>query len=165
MQQKQLGNKKGISAIEILIVVSIIVVALTALLGLVSFSLKSSNLIKHTVQANALAQETMEAVRNLRDQTSWDNDGLGTFAVNTAYHPEKTSTVPPEWTLLSGEEIIGIFSRKVVFGKIFRDANDDIADSGTEDTNTKIATTTVSWEKRGGTHQVEIVSYFTNWQQ
>ncbi len=164
MQQKPNGNKKGISVIEILVAVAILAIALVSLLELVGFSLRASNLVKQTIQAKNLTQETIEAVRNFRNQTSWDIDGLGVLIMDNAYHLETTSDTPPAWTLVAGEETIDIFTRKVVFGTVFRDANDDIADSGTEDPDTKIATTTVSWEKRGGIHQVEIVTYFTNWQ-
>lgn len=178
MQQNQTGNKpsqvfrqkiwvgkKGISIIEILVVIAILGVVLTSLLGLVSFSLKGSSLIKQNHQANNFAQEIIEVVRNFRDQTVWDTTGLGTLTVDTAYYPEKTADVPPEWSLVSGEETIGIFNRKVVFERVYRDTNDDIADSGTEDPDTKKATVTVSWQERGKTHNVKIITYFTNWKQ
>ncbi len=164
-RQKIWAGKKGISIIEILVVIAILGVVLTSLLGLVSFSLKGSSLIKQNHQANNLAQEIIEVVRNFRDQTVWDTTGLGTLTVDTAYYPEKTADVPPKWSLVSGEETIGIFNRKVVFERVYRDTNDDIADSGTEDPDTKKATVTVSWQERERDHQIELVTYFTNWQQ
>lgn len=166
MRLNQFGNsKKGISAIELLITVSIIAVALTALLGLVNLALRNSNLIKQEVQANAILCQTVEAVRNFRDQTSWDVDGLGTLTVEQAYHPEQIAGSPADWLLVAGEETLGIFSQKVVLGTVFRDTDDNIASSGFVDVNTKIATATVSWQEKGKQHQVEIVTYFTNWQQ
>jgi len=167
MLQIQFGNNKGISMIEMLIVIAILAITLTSLLGLASFSLGAASLIKQTIQVNTLAQEMTEAVRNFRDQTFWKENGLGSSAVTVgaAYHPEKTGDSPPKWVLASGEETIDIFTRKVVFETVYRDTDDNIAESGTEDLNTKKATVTVSWQERGRTHQVVLVTYFTNWRK
>ena len=83
------GNNKGVSLIEILIVITIVSLTLTSLLGLTSFSLRTTSLIKQTHLANNLAQETMEETRNFRDGTSWDMDGLGTLTTSTDYYPQK----------------------------------------------------------------------------
>jgi len=155
-------NKKGVSVIEILIVVTIIVIALTALLGVVTFSLRISTLMKETTRANNLAQETIEAVRNFRDGTIWNTGGLGTLTPGVAYYPKKSTDIPPKWQLIQGEEQIDGFLRKVVFLNVQRDANDNIVESGgTNDPNTKKAAITVSWKEK----KVEIVTYLTNWKQ
>jgi len=85
MSSIQWKDNKGISVVEILVIIAIIGVALGSLLGLATFSLKASTSIKETSQANSLAQETMEAVRNFRDGTTWDSDGLGTLTAGVAY--------------------------------------------------------------------------------
>ena len=165
MSQNQFGNKKGISIIEILVVIAIIITALSSLLGLASFSLGVSALIKQTNQGNLLSQEVMEAVRNFRDGTFWDVDGLGKLATSTDYYPQATSS-PLKWQLVQGTENIDGFTRKVVFGNVQRDANFNIVESGgTPDSDTKKVTVTVSWVERERTHQVEIVTYLTNWRQ
>lgn len=164
MLQNQFGNR-GISIIEMLIVITILAITLTSLLGLVSFSLQASSLIKNTTQARDIAQETMEAVRNFRDGTGWNSNGLGTLTTGIVYHPEKTLDIPPKWTLVSGEKTLDIFTRKVVFEKVYRDATDNISASGTEDPGTRKVTATVSWQERGRTHKVEIITYLTNWKQ
>lgn len=158
------GNKAGISIIEILIVIAIIVTALISLLGLITFSLRISTLIKETVQANNLAQETVEAVRNFRDGTEWDTGGLGTLTPGISYYPRKTTDSPPKWELVLGEETVDGFTRKVVFDEVYRDAteNDDVVETGgTADPNTKKIITTISWKDK----EVEIVTYLTNWRQ
>ncbi len=153
-------NKKGISIIEILIVIAIIVIALIGLLGLITFSLKISTLIKETAQANNLARETIEAVRNFRDGTDWDTNGLRNLATSTAYYPEKSGDVPPKWQLILGEETVNGFIRKVVFNDVYRDANDNIVETGgTIDLNTKKVINTISWKDK----KIEIVTYLTNW--
>ena len=162
LSMKWKGNKKGISIVEILVVVAIITIVLISLLGLATFSLRISTLIKETAQVNNLAQEAIEAVRNFRDGTDWDVDGLGTLIVGISYHPRKTTDDPPKWELVSGEEIVGDFTRKIVFDNVQRDTNDDIVETGgTLDPNTKKITVTISWKDK----EVEIVSYLTNWRR
>ena len=159
MQPTLNGNKKGASIIEILIVIAICTIALVSLLGVAAFSLRISTLIRETNQANNLAQEVIEAVRNFRDGTTWDVNGLGTLTTAVAYYPQKSTDTPPKWQLVQGEEETFGFKRKVVFEKVFRDANDNISSSGTEDPNARKATITVSWKDK----KVEIITYLTNW--
>ena len=165
MSQNQFGNKKGISIIEILVVIAIIITALSSLLGLASFSLGVSALIKQTNQGNLLSQEVMEAVRNFRDGTSWDVDGFGKLATSTDYYPQATSS-PSKWQLVQGIENIDGFTRKVVFEDVMRDSNSNIVESGgTYNPNTKKVIVTVSWKERGREHKLEIFTYLTNWKQ
>lgn len=167
MFQTQFGSKKGISVIEILIAVTIIAVGLISLLGLAFFSLGTSNLIIQTTKANIIVQETMEIVRNFRDGTSWNNNGLGTLITGEAnpYHPAKdTSISPPRWILIAGQETINSFTRKIIFTNVQRDGNNNIVESGgTNDPDTKKVKTTVSWQEKGRSHQLEITTYLTNW--
>lgn len=166
---KRFKNEKGLSIVEILIIAAIIGIALTSLLGIATFSLRIATLEREVTRANIFAQETMEAVRNFRDETDWDNDdpqdqydSLGLIATGAAFHPEKSSDIPPKWMLIQGEEIIGCFTRKVVFEDVSRDTNDNIEQTynpNNDDPDTKKTTVTVFWKDK----KVEIVTYFTNW--
>lgn len=169
---KVVGGKKGISVVEILVVAAIITFALVSILTLATFSLKTSILVEETTKAKNIADETMEAVRNFRDNIDWTNndlanqyDGLGIVSTGIAYHPEKSTDVPPKWMLLQGEEIIDGFTRKVVFENVSRDPiTDDIEIiyvPANDDPETKKALVTVSWKNK----KVEIISYLTNWNQ
>ena len=164
MLANQNDNKKGASIIEILIVIAIIVIALTSLLGVATFSLRISTLMRETNQANNLSQEVMEAVRNFRDGTSWDVDGFGKLATSTDYYPQATSS-PSKWQLVQGIENIDGFTRKVVFEDVMRDSNSNNVEAGTYDPNTKKVIVTVSWKERGRDHKLEIFTYLTNWKQ
>lgn len=155
------SSNKGISVIEILVVIFVLAIAFVSILGLLSFSLKIAGLNKEYTQAVNIAQETIEIVRNVRDGADWEVDGLGNLSTGASYYPGKTGGSPPEWTLLSGEETIGIFTRKVVFEQVFRDENDDIVETGgVLDPDTLKAIATVSWKSE----QVQLITYFTNWQ-
>lgn len=164
------NTQTGISILEIMLMVTIIVVALSALFGLIFFVLISESIAKQTMEAFAIAQETGEAVRNFRDGIAWnaddvnnEYDGLGVIAKEVALHAEQSSDSPPRWKMISGSQTINGFTRQVVFDDVSRDANDDIASSGTNDPDTKKATITVSWQERERAHQIQVVTYFTNW--
>jgi len=161
---------KGISIIEILIVIALIIIALTCLLDLVTYSLKISTSIKETFIANNLAQEAMEAVRNFRDGTDWDTDGLRDYILGAAtssdpYHPElDTAFSPPKWRLTADAETINSYTRKVVFEKVSRDTNDNIEEiynPDNDDSNTRKVIVTVSWQDK----EVKLVTYLTNWKE
>lgn len=161
-------SKRGISAIEILIAVAIIALTLTTFLGLATFSLRASLLAKEAIRAKNIAQEVLEAARNFRDGTTWDTDGLETLSTGEAapYYPEKDGSVPPEWDLVAGEEITNGFTRKVIFYDVQRDGNHNIVESGgTDDPGTKKVKAVVSWQERGKTHQIELITYLTDWQE
>ncbi|HDZ54298.1 MAG TPA: hypothetical protein ENI19_00095 [Candidatus Nealsonbacteria bacterium] len=155
-----INNQKGISVIEILVAIAVLLISFIGIFGILVFSLKTSHSIKETTLANFLAQETIEAVRNFRDGTTWNVDGLGTLTTEVAYHQEQIGDTPPQWTLALGEEIINGFLRKVIFESVDRDANDNIVESGgTDDPETRKITVTVSWQDKN----VEITTYLTNW--
>ncbi len=158
-------NSKGMGLIELLIVIAIITTGLVYLLGMFSFSLRISGEEKKVSQANFMAQELVEGVRNFRDGTSWQDNGLGTLAVFTPYHLERNGS-PQKWSLAAGERTTDGFTQQIVFNDVWRDSNDDIiAGGGTLDENSKKVTATVSWQERGKSRQVEIITLFTNWQE
>jgi len=153
---------KGASVIEIVIVISVLVVVLTSIFLLLNFSLRTSDLQRNTVGATAIAQETIEAARNFRDQTDWNVDGLGVLTIGSDYYPE-TAGNPLIWTMIAGQENIDIFTRSVVFSRVYRDGNDSIADAGIEDSDSRKLTITVSWQENGQSREVKIITYLTNW--
>lgn len=152
-------NKKGILVIEILIVIAVIGIAFSAIFGTIAFSLKNLNLLKETTRANVLAQETMEQVRNFRDETNWNNNGLAVLTTNVNYYPQKSGT-PVQWQLVLGTELVDGFARRVVFENVNRDSSGNIIESGgTEDPDTKKVTVFISWQSQ----EIQVVTYLTNW--
>ena len=156
-------SQKGIGLIELLIVMAIITTGLVYLLGMSSFSLRISGEKEKISQANFMAQEIMEGVRNFRDGTDWQTDGLGTLSTLTPYHLEKTGS-PAAWTLFLGEETTNGFTRSVIFDEVRRDTNDDIVENGgTLDAESKKITVSVLWTERGKSQQITLISFLTNW--
>lgn len=165
-------NQKGILVIEILVVVSIISIALVSILDLAVFSLKTSTLIKETTKAKNIAEETIEAVRNFRDNINWDNDdlanqydGLGKITTGVDYHLERSTDTPLKWMLIQGAWTVQGFLQKVVFENVSRDPItkniEGAYNPANNDLETKKATVTVSWKDK----KVELVTYFTNWKE
>lgn len=171
MRERRTFNNKGVSIVELMVVVLIIGVALGALLTFGTFSLRTASLLERTAQASLLVQDAMEAVKNYRDNTEWDEndpadeyDGLGLVATASPLHLALSEDVPPRWRLLSGAETLGIFTRQVVVEPVERDAQDDIVESGGAlDPATRKVTVTVSWEERGAPRELEAITYVTNW--
>ena len=155
-------RQRGGLLVEIVVIVGIIAGSLVAILGLATTFLVISQIVQQTSGATALAQEGLEIVRSFRDGTDWTVDGLDTFTPGNPYHPEQSGT-PPKWVLASGAEAIGVFTREIQFEEVSRDANSDIASSGTADPDTVKAVVNVSWQERERSHEVELSAYFTNW--
>lgn len=156
------GNKKiknftkGVSVIEILVVIAILGVALTGILGMASFSLGIQGLVRQTAQADNLAKEAMEAVRNIRDNNSWNQITAGTHGLSSS---------GGVWSFSGNQNIIDNFTRTVLISDVQRDALSNIIESGgTTDPDTKKITVTVSWSERSRPHEVKLVTYLTNWQ-
>lgn len=146
---------------EVLVLLFIFGVAMSALFALTGYGNKNVVLVRQTNQAISLAQEAMEATRSIRDTTTWNVDGLGMFSTGQPYHAEKASS---GWQLIAGKETISGFTRQIVFGEVRRDGSDNIVPSGgILDPDTKKVTVTVFWQEKGATHDVQLVSYLTNW--
>ena len=168
--QKHHSYSKGISIVELLVAIMIIGMTITALISFSTFSLRIASLFEQTTQASFLAQDYMEALKNYRDNTGWNDDdpgdqydGLGRVASEVSLHLELSGDTPPRWQLLLGQETLGIFTRDVVIESAERDTSDNIvASGGTLDLETKKVTVTVSWEERGGIREIETITYLTN---
>jgi len=157
------SKNKGFSVIEVLIAVSLITIVFIDFLGIVSFSLKSEGFIKKAVQADALAQEAMEAIRNFRDGSTW-SDGLGSLSVDVDYQPVLAVATPSSWSFVLGQETIGNFTRKVVFQEVSRDPTtgriEQVYNADHNDLKTRKAIVTISFDSK----TVQLTSYFTDWQ-
>ena len=146
--------------IELLVAITIIIVALVVLMQAYAFFTKANSQNKKNLEATALAQEMIEATRSVRDE-SWAN--FVALSLETAYHPVQSGS-PAKWSLTAGQETISGFTRQIVLSSVFRDANDDIvASGGTEDAGTRKLTAIVSWSDQGRNYSVSLVNYLTNW--
>lgn len=156
------NNNKAFAIIEIIVVTAVITTVFVAILGFFAFESKVAERGRMRLKAVSLAQEAIEAVRNFRDNTTWTSDGVGSITIGASYHPVISGG---SWNIISDSEIINDFTRKIVFDRVYRDVNDDISGLGTEDSNTRKATVTISWTDRQGSAEESLITYITNWRK
>lgn len=161
-----LSDTKGMTIVEIIVVIAVIVIALFGILELLNLNIKIGERARMEIRAIHFAEEAMEAVRNFRDNTDWDTDGIGILSTGVDYHPDSSLG---KWQLVSGSELIAsIYTRRIILDLVSRDANDDIEEvynSANDDPNTRKITTKVSWQDRTGPKEISLVSYITNWRE
>lgn len=148
---------EALGLIEIVIVTAIVSATLAAFLQVSILSIRLLRAEQYNLEATLLAQEAMEAVRSIRDE-SWANN-IVPLVYGTIYYPV---VVNSKWMMSTSNP--GLFNnrytRQVVLNQVFRNGTDDIASSGTPDDGTRKVTVTVSWENKS----VQLVMYLTNFQ-
>lgn len=148
----------GFATVEILIASTIVSVALIALVLATGRAVDISIESVERVQAAFLLEEGAESVKLVRDG-AWSS--ISNLVAGTTYYLSFNGT---QWTLsTTNPGAIGIFTRTVVFSTVTRNAStSDIAASGTNDINTKLATVTVSWNSVAGTRSESMQFYLSN---
>lgn len=156
----RIKNNKGMTIVEVLVAIGVIVIIFGIMSGLSIFSLRITNLAKETSQANHLATEAMEAVRSFRDGTDWNINGLASLTLAPQeYHPE---IINDSWALAPGDQEIDGFNRKIIINEVRRNISGNIVESGgSVDQDSRKITVIVSWKDQ----EVKIISYLTNWRQ
>lgn len=149
--------KQGFGLIEIIIVTAIVSGSLFAFSQVGAFALKVLRHEKQTLEMTLLAEEGLEAVRSLRDE-SW--------ASNIDAHDEGTdhyiALTGGKWAIShTPEPPIGAYTRAVRIEQVYRDAQDRIGGSGTLDPGTVKVTATVTMTGR----TISLVAYLTDFQQ
>ncbi|MDP3800460.1 MAG: type II secretion system protein [bacterium] len=155
-------NNKGVTLIEAIVVlglIGIVVVSLVQLNLAFSHSVSSESLI---VRANAVAVETLEAVRILRDK-NWNN--LSNLTVNTPYYLS-FSEGQNDWSIENSEpnKIQNIFSKSFIVYSVYRDLSTGkiVSSGGSIDSNTLKIEAVVSWNDRGRDKNIKLTTFLTN---
>lgn len=143
-----------------MIAVAIAVMFFLAIYEMILFANKITANSLRRVEAVNFAQEGIEAVRTIRDE-SWSTNLAG-VALDTNYYLLISGG---KWTLTQTAQpaLNGIFTRTVKFYSVNRDVNGNIVSSGgVLDSKTKRAVSTVSWTERGTSYNVSLETYITN---
>ena len=149
--------RQGFMVVEILVAISIITASILVAMAVAQKSVYISRQAFHTSQAAFLLEEGAEAVRIFRDN-AWSN--ISSLAVGINYYPTFSSGT---WTLSQLANTVGIFTRTVSLTNVNRDsATKDISATGAYDPETKLITTTVSWEEGGATITKTLKFYLMN---
>lgn len=151
---------RAFNLIEIIVALFLVVVIVPAINNTLSLSVRSLSTAEREVEAAYLAAEALEAVRNLRD-ASWSTNianKSGTYYLVLSGN---------NWVIQEANSglVNNLFSRVVTIANVSRDNEDNIVTSGgTVDVNTKLVTSTVSWETPNGARTVTLRTYLTNFQ-
>lgn len=148
----------GFGIIEVLVVVVIISLILVGLHSAAAQALRLTYESVKRTRATFLLEETIEALRTKRD-AGWSTS-IGTLSNGTDYFLAFSGGA---WVITTTNIFIDdIFERKFTMEGVYRDANDDIASSGSLDAGTKKITASVSWYAPTGTTTQSITTYITN---
>ncbi len=150
-------GQSGFMLVEVLVAVAIIAVSVLAAMGVTQKAVAVSRQAFHATQAAALLEEGAEGVRIVRDN---DWDSISSLTLGTDYYLTYTGNT---WTLSTTPSTIGIFTRKIRMSAVKRNATTaDIANSGNDDPDTKMITTTVTWTESGVTVTKTLSIYLMN---
>lgn len=150
--------KNGFGLVEVVIVTAIITTALFAFSQAGILSLRLLQTERENLEASLLAQEGIEAVRSVRDE-SWSSN-IATLQNNVAYYPVLQNE---KWVFAttSPGTINGKYTRYILFNQVYRDLQDKITTATTTvDTGTKIVTSRVTWSGK----QKDLMVYLTDFQ-
>lgn len=149
----------GLTLVEVIIAVSIILVFLIVLFSVNTLYIKTAFENTGSVQATLLAEEGIEAVRFLKNASWADNIAVLTSGTNYSLTLQTNN-----WELVTSNIYIdNRFERIVTFSDVYRDLNGDIVTGGGSlDPNTKLVTATVSWLRATATTSKSISAYITN---
>mgnify|MGYP000383172578 CR=1 FL=1 len=132
--------KKGFSIVEAILASALLGLIVMGLTSGLYYSRESTAIAGERMRAVLLAQEGLEAVRNIRDANFGDlKDGRYALAIENN-----------QWKLVPGEEQIDEFKRQIIISTI--------------DANTKRVICQISWQsifQREG--KIALAEYLTNW--
>lgn len=139
-EQSHTKYKKGFSLVEVILATSVFVLLVTTLVGAYIYGQESTMLAGNKAKATFIAEEGLEAVRNIRD-SAFANLVDGTYGLTTTGN---------QWNLSGSSDLTGIFTRQMVISTV--------------DSKRKLVTSNVSWDQnaqRSGL--VSLSTRFTNW--
>lgn len=150
---------KGLSLVEVVIATSIIVAAFLSLVAVYNIYLSRTKINIQNLKAVYLAEEGIEAVKYLRDQ-SWSTN-IVTLNTSTNYYFAFENGY---WKATTTNTFIdNTYERKFILQNVNRDVTDDIvSNGGTVDSGTRLLTVSVSWFYKGATTTKSIATYVTD---
>jgi Tfp pilus assembly protein PilV len=157
MHRRTTISHRGAGLIEVVVAAAILVIVVVGIASAHRLLIRSSRQVIYGTQAALLAEEGLEAVRVLRD-SAWAN--IASSTVDTSYTLVWTGST---WGLSASPTLIdGVFDRRVTFGSVHRNSDDDIAASGALDDDTYRVDVTVSWHTGFSTTSRTMSSYIGN---
>ena len=140
--QYHIEYKKGFSLVEALLASAVFALLAMAVVGSYLYGQESTALSGNRAKAVYLAEEGLEAVRNIRD-ADFANLSDGTFGLSSS---------ADHWSFSGSSDANDIFTRNVTISTV--------------DQNRKMVNSTVTWQQNGQRNgRVSLVTYLTYWQK
>lgn len=132
---------KAFTTAEVLLSISVFLIVVVGLAGAYSYSVQSASTATIMARANYIANEGLEATRNIRD-ANFFNLSNGTYGLSTA---------GGTWSFSGTSDIVDIFTRQTTISTI--------------DANTRQATVSITWPSSFGSNSITQSQYFTDWRR
>ncbi len=134
---------RGMSLVEAVVMIFVASICILSVWKIYTLYIKISLSNPALFQSAFLAEEGIEAVKFMRDQ-SWGTN-IGPLSVGTNYTLTLSGS---SWGVTTTPTFIdGMFDRRITFESVYRNAEGDISESGTLDPDTKKVVSTVYWKK------------------
>ena len=158
----KLRRPSGFGLLEIVIAVSIIGAVVFALSSVFLMSNKLETRASNQIRATFLAEEGLEILRFLRDE-SWSGH-LANLNIATTYYLSFNAADSARKIITSNPGLIdGLFALSFVVEAVNRDVSDNIVTSGgSPDANTKKFSVSVSWQERGVYSTTTLSTYLSD---
>ena len=144
--------------VELLVAMTIVLAVIVVLVAINTFYVRTARNNIKQIKAFYLAEEGIEALRYLRD-LGW-SENVATLTLGTPYYLEFDGAMwLPTTTAIY---VDGEYERTFTLTAVNRDANDQIAVSGTNDPETFKTTINVSWSSGTSTTTKTLSSYVNN---
>lgn len=152
-------NQKGFSLIEIIIASSILLLIVVSIFSSYAISLSASAKNIAYLQSAFLAEEGVEALKNMRDWGFASN--IAALTNGTAYRLEWQDS---QWQATTSKTFIDDkFDRTFSLQAVNRDESHNIVTSGgSVDAGTRKVTVSVSWNENGATTTKLMESYVSD---
>lgn len=161
---KLLNLKNGFSLLEIVIVLGLMAIVVSALVQTNLMFTRNISSGAFTVKANAVAAETMEALRFLKE-VNWNN--LNNLTPNSNYYLTFSEASSDKWNIVSSDpgKTDGVFTRSFLVKEVYRDAATGkiISSGGDLDNKILLAEVNVDWTERGKTKNIKLTTYLAEY--
>lgn len=149
-------NYFGFGIIEIIIAISIFIIIAGVATASIIGSLSINRLGEEETNANVYAQEGIEAIRSIKNQ-SWANITTGTYGVDNS---------TGKWVLSGTSNSSAKFTRQIKISAVERDGGGNIVSSGgVIDPDTMKIDSIVAWDfLPGRNNSITLTAYLSHWE-
>lgn len=148
-------DEKGQNLIETLLALALFFVFISGSLILIFRHLDTFEKAEDLEKAQTIAGQSFEAVQGI-SYNGWSNLANGTYGLSSS---------SGSWHFQPSPDVIdNKYTRTITVAAVNRDVNCDITTSGgTADPDTKLVTTSVTWQDAGVPRSESFRQYFTSW--